>query len=185
MIAICAVAAYCHKTFRDHKLRHEIEAKRSVLLFMNNYYTSIKTTEHRRMCFLMFPDKDLQNNPVFQSFEVFARIPTHGVDFQWTAEKEGKATIFRDWLRELQRMIKDRTYKRFIDPSFKFQFTHLGDAMHFHLTGTHTLIKVHEGQNVCSQAYDDVLQIFATVFDDVQAAERNHKRHQNASQNAS
>ena len=134
----------------------------------------------------MFPDKDLENNPVFQSFAVFARIPGYHGEFQWTAEHEGKATILRDWLRELQRMTRQNSaYKRFIDPSFKFQFTNLADAMHFHLCGTHTLIKVHEGQNVCSQAYDDVLQIFADVYDEVNAAERNHKRHQNASQNAS
>jgi hypothetical protein len=182
VIVICIIAVKCHQYFRNQKLGREIEAKRSMMLCMNNYYEFVINcvSEHKKTCFLMFWDKNKQQDPVFQSFQLFADMPRvqvvsmqaqHLPEFQWTALHEATASIFSFWLNEIKKTKQDRSYKHLINPMFKFEFQRLGDNMHRHLSLQHKLNKHHNDQQVALIAYDEVITIFQNVWNEIRAAE--------------
>ena len=177
--------------YSDLKLSREVEKKRIMLSYMNNYYqfvvgvTSHAPSDVEKMVFLMHSDKEKQDDVVFKSFQVFANAPRQTPaqmtakekpPFQWTIEKEQSAEVFVTWMREIQKMKQDRNYKKFLDSIFLFEFQRLGYNMHKHLYGSHTLIKVNGETSVESKSYDDVLATFKGVYTEVDHAEKKSRQ---------
>jgi hypothetical protein len=177
--------------YSDLKLSREVEKKRIMLSYMNNYYqfvvgvTSHAPSDVEQMVFLMHNDKEKQDDVVFKSFQVFAKAPRQTSaqmtakekpPFQWTFEKEQSAEVFVTWMREIQKMKQDKNYKKFLDSIFLFEFQRLGYNMHKHLYSAHNLLKVDGETSVESKSYDDVLAIFRGVYNEVDHAEKKSRQ---------
>jgi preprotein translocase subunit SecG len=185
LLAYIVVQGLQHRS--DLKLRREVEEKRSMLSYMNNYYqfvvgvTTYAPADFEKTVFVMHQDKEKQDDVVFKSFQVLANAPRatgtqmaakEKPNFQWTSEREHSAEIFVTWMREIQKMKQDRNYKKFLDSIFLFEFQRLGYNMHKHLYSAHNLIKVDGETSVESKSYDDVLAIFKGVYNEVDHAEK-------------
>jgi hypothetical protein len=189
LLAYIVVQGWQH--YSDLKLSREVEKKRSMLSYMNNYYqfvvgvTSHAPSDVEQMVFLMHQDKEKQDDVVFQSFQVLAKAPRATMtqiaakekpNFQWTSQREHSAEIFVTWMREIQKMKQDKNYKKFLDSIFLFEFQRLGYNMHKHLYSAHNLLKVDGETSVESKSYDDVLGIFRGVYNEVDHAEKKSRQ---------